>query len=156
MPGCEDHLEQAIHNQKLAEKLLRTLTSQKPKTIEYKDWAITIAFYSAVHLVEAYLDKTKGLHTDEEASKEEMTAHSYRVHFVGKEFNKQIYTAFKTLFNYSLTMRYLQKSDRVVTRGRWLADIDVTNLVTIELRYLRNEIERKISLHDAIRKKVVH
>lgn len=46
MPTRDEHLAQAAKNRKLAETLAKT---------EFLDWAVTIYFYVAVHIVESYL-----------------------------------------------------------------------------------------------------
>lgn len=47
MPPQSDHLQQARHNS----GLLATLNVTSPP---YPDWGIVVAFYAALHLVEAY------------------------------------------------------------------------------------------------------
>jgi hypothetical protein len=46
LPGKDQHLTQAAHNEKLAETLSRTA---------YVDWAVTVLFYAALHYVDAIL-----------------------------------------------------------------------------------------------------
>ena len=46
MPSRDEHLAQAAKNRKLAETLAKT---------EFLDWAVTIYFYVAVHVIESYL-----------------------------------------------------------------------------------------------------
>ncbi|HEY6348896.1 MAG TPA: hypothetical protein VI636_05740 [Candidatus Angelobacter sp.] len=46
MPSRDEHLAQAAKNRKLAETLAKT---------EFLDWAVTVYFYVAIHIVESYL-----------------------------------------------------------------------------------------------------
>jgi len=46
LPSRDEHLAQAAKNRKLAETLAKT---------EFLDWAVTIYFYVAVHVIESYL-----------------------------------------------------------------------------------------------------
>lgn len=46
MPTKEEHLDKALHNEKLADALAQS---------SFKDWAATIYFYSALHYVHAVL-----------------------------------------------------------------------------------------------------
>jgi len=47
MANLTDHLDQARHNEKLAQNLLND------PDLQHWDWLITIAFYTAVHYAEA-------------------------------------------------------------------------------------------------------
>lgn len=47
MPTERDHLNQVQHNEEVADRLLH---SQEPST----QWAVTVLFYAALHLVESY------------------------------------------------------------------------------------------------------
>ncbi|HQE92009.1 MAG TPA: hypothetical protein PLH19_04885 [Anaerolineae bacterium] len=51
MPTADTHLHQAQHNHALIETL-------DPENTVYLDWIVTIAFYVAVHRVEAWLAQT--------------------------------------------------------------------------------------------------
>jgi len=46
LPTKEQHLEQAVRNEKLAETLAKTA---------YSEWTVTVLFYASVHYVEAFL-----------------------------------------------------------------------------------------------------
>lgn len=46
MPTRQEHLAQAEHNEALSQRLEIT---------RYTDWAVTALFYSALHLIDAYL-----------------------------------------------------------------------------------------------------
>lgn len=54
MPSAGEHLTQARHNQDLAEQLI----NENP--LAYADWAVTVAFYTALHYVK-YFRASRGL-----------------------------------------------------------------------------------------------
>jgi hypothetical protein len=56
MPTEQIHLAQASHNK----DLIVYLTAANPG---FPDWVITVAFYSAIHLLEAFLAKQLGYHS---------------------------------------------------------------------------------------------
>jgi hypothetical protein len=59
LPSRDEHLAQASKNQKLADTLAKT---------EFTDWAVTLYFYTAIHLVESYLS-IHGYHCDYHAER---------------------------------------------------------------------------------------
>lgn len=63
MPSRDEHLWQARHNDALIAHL-----QQEPDN-PYQDWCVTAAFYSAVHLVEAYL-ATRQRHSADHAERD--------------------------------------------------------------------------------------
>ncbi len=69
MPSSQQHLEQADSNEKLAQILC--------DGDGHYDWAVTVAFYSALHYFEAYLVR-KGHNTVLESEKAETGAHKIR------------------------------------------------------------------------------
>lgn len=58
MPSSDQHTKQAIHNESLL-----SLLEQQARHIDYGDWYVTIAFYAAVHRIEAVLF-TKKIRTE--------------------------------------------------------------------------------------------
>jgi len=61
MPDLSEHKYQVKHNERFLESFY------KPNTI-FLDWAVTVLFYQAVHLVEAFL-ATKNLHSGNHAER---------------------------------------------------------------------------------------
>lgn len=90
MPTEAEHRAQALRN----EQFLRGLQSS---STQYADWVVTVAFYAAVHLVEARLAKL-GIHSPD---------HDKRNSYVTilSEF-KPVYREYMELYFFSLQSRY--------------------------------------------------
>ena len=87
MSDTQNHFSQAVHNETLAASLLSKLT--------YKDWLITVSFYSALHYVEAKLaSRTPPIHPASDVPKDPKTGrprcspHIYRDQLVELHYNK--------------------------------------------------------------------
>ena len=80
----KDHLAKAAHNEKFLQMIGK----------EFVDWRATVAFYVAVHLVEALF-----------APKQHSRGHRERNQYLKKHF-RAIYPEFYALYNYSLFVRY--------------------------------------------------
>ena len=64
MPSKSVHRRQAEHNRRFLDWLDLDVT-------EYLDWAVTVIFYTALHLVE-WLLATKGLHSNSHANRHQV------------------------------------------------------------------------------------
>ncbi|MEW6579651.1 MAG: hypothetical protein AB1435_10705 [Chloroflexota bacterium] len=104
MADLISHIEQARHNEKCANYLLENAP-------EFRDWAITAAFYAAVHLVEACFTSQGDIgHTEtalERRAKDE-EKHRYRARKV-KELAHGAYDSYRGLYEASSNVRYLTK-----------------------------------------------
>lgn len=92
MPDARAHKKQYEHNKKL-------LQSQDFQDEENCDWAVTIVFYSAMHLLEEFF-ANKGIHNK---------SHQTRNQFVASEAflkNNQIAAKYNLLYNQSIRSRY--------------------------------------------------
>lgn len=92
MPEAEAHEKQYKHNKNLLQ--CNVLQSE-----ENYDWAITIAFYSAMHLIEKFFAE-KGIHNK---------SHEARNRFVANEATlkrKRIPIQYNLLYNQSIRSRY--------------------------------------------------
>src|SRR5882757_6004521 len=93
MPNEATHLAIANHNQDLIDLLL-------PRIDEYADWITTVAFYKALHVVEAVFSNDKSVnHGIDHYTRE-------RILKTNNKF-KQIYTNYRPLYSASLVARYL-------------------------------------------------
>jgi len=72
---------------------------------ESADWVIIACFYSALHLVEAALDRKLGYHTEKNAP-QNISIHGYRKKLIGTYYRK-IFREYGKLFNDSVLARYL-------------------------------------------------
>ena len=90
MPSINEHLEQVSHNLRFV-RLLRLASRCFP------DWLITGQFYTAVHVVDAYL-ATKGIHPP---------AHRLRGQYIYEDTKlRPIYSDYQDLSNLSRDARY--------------------------------------------------
>ncbi len=90
MPNSKQHKDKAAHNR----TFLATIAVQ-----DYPDWAVVVAFYTAVHLVERLRTRMPN------AADQHSTTHQDRLDFVQKH-HRSIHTEFHELFNASLIARY--------------------------------------------------
>ena len=119
MPATDDHWEQANHNRALAHELI-----QNP--MKYKDWAIVVAFYAAVHYIEAFRSDLDGSHSED---------HHQRAKFVKRKTNNwAVRTAYENLYQASRFLRYLEyKGMTKPPYGQWLPESDAKGHVTADL-----------------------
>lgn len=90
MPGINDHLDQVAHNQNFL-RLLRWFSRF------FQDWLVTAEFYTALHVVDAYL-ANNDIHPD---------AHYLRGQYIFTDLALQpIYYAYQDLENLSRNARY--------------------------------------------------
>jgi hypothetical protein len=135
LPALSMHLDQANHNRSLAVKL----ANESP--VQYKDWAVIIAFYSAVHYFEAYLTTTPYEHSDAMEN-----PHAFRCSEVELVYSKQAAKAYKKLYHASRMLRYLtfQREFARTTKGDYLNEKQVMHKVGVELECFREETLMKI------------
>jgi hypothetical protein len=90
MPGINDHLDQVAHNQNFL-RLLRWFSRFFP------DWLVTAEFYTALHVVDAYL-ATNNIHP---------TTHTLRGQCIFTDLAlRPIYREYQDLENLSRDVRY--------------------------------------------------
>jgi hypothetical protein len=77
LPTAKQHLGQATRNEKLAATLSKT---------EYREWTVTVIFYSAVHYIEAFL-AGHGHHCDDHAERNERIAEIPQLRTIRKEYD---------------------------------------------------------------------
>jgi hypothetical protein len=93
------HVQQASHNERCANYLLATAP-------DARDWAITAAFYAAVHLLEACFTSVPVGHTESAPDRGDEDPHTYRSRKV-RELAGSAYVSYKKLLNASYHVRYL-------------------------------------------------
>jgi hypothetical protein len=102
------HLHQARHNTKLSDFLVGATQG-----VEFCDWAITTAFYSAVHSVEAlvYFETERHCETsiplDPATGRQQCTPHTWREKVVENRFGRDLWIAYRHLREASESVRYL-------------------------------------------------
>ena len=96
-----DHIAQAEHNEALAQELSNDLT--------YKDWLITVAFYAAIHYVEASLARDSIGHSDTDPRRpQNVGIHAWREQLVHRRYSQGCWQSYRTLRNESANARYLK------------------------------------------------
>ena len=135
MANLPDHVGQAKHNLACAEKFLLDGSCN--------DWAITSAFYSALHFAEAGFAVTKIEHTELSCPRDE-DRHTYRERMVRKEFGESCWKSYRKLRSASYNVRYLAlwDSGRVGTASSYFNPQDVAQFVKRELPLVRKEVEK--------------
>lgn len=137
MADLLEHLNQANHNEQCANEIL----AQIP---DFRDWAITSAFYSAVHLAEAVFTSIPEIgHSEvaqDRATNEEK--HRYRSRKV-REIARPAYTNYRKLQEASQNVRYLAQA---VSGGQkfslaYYSQPDVIDMVQAELPQIRSELQ---------------
>ena len=95
MPRLDAHIAKAVHNI----KTMKLLTGDNTT----KDWVVTVAFYAALHIVDAVLyEKNTGLgrHGRDHATRDQTVKYDNRF--------TQIWRCYRPLQNESIVARYLQ------------------------------------------------
>lgn len=128
-----DHVNQAKHNLSCARKLVGDN--------QCRDWAITAAFYSALHFVEAGFTITNIVHTDLNRPRNE-SAHTYRMREIKNEFVKKCWFSYRKLFSASYYVRYLALWNSQTGEAlSYYSQDDVNSFVENELGVIRHEIQ---------------
>lgn len=101
MANSDIHEEQAKHNYNLLEKL--------QADEEYQDWQLTIAFYTALHIVDCALAQKnpdwRKLYT--QGSDDQLGWHAVRLKCINSLY-RDIYKDYRFLYEKSMLVRYLE------------------------------------------------
>ena len=137
MSDLLSHIKQAQHNAACARFLLK-------EPVLYPDWAITAAFYAAVHFVEAsFTTRNEIGHTEttqDRAPKEEK--HSYRLRKI-RELAQPAWRSYRNLFDASYNVRYLTHggSQSGQVANRYYSERAVKELVNVDLLTIQKQLE---------------
>ena len=145
MSSYQAHLYQAQHNEGLLSELMASLS--------YKDWLVTVAFYSAIHYVEAAFFNNPAIgHTDTSIPTDPNTGrwsdspHNWRMSLLEKHYPKDVWKGFRSLYNESWVARYLvtqpgQRGIEVTTDAQthW-SDDEARDFVNIDLSNIKNAL----------------
>jgi len=91
MPDARSHLRQAHHNRNLIEAL-------NPASTPYLDWVVTVAFYGALHHIEAWF-ASKGFHFEDHVRRDDWLSKA-------KELRRTVWPRYKELEFQSRQARY--------------------------------------------------
>ena len=122
-----DHVQQAKHNLSCANTFLNLGTC--------RDWAITAAFYSAVHFVEAGFSTIPHIrHTSSHATRNSECQLTFG----------NCYRQYRKLFNASIIARYLQGANSVA--GGYYTQQAASDFINQDLPHIRNVIEQQLNI----------
>ncbi len=138
MADLVDHVAQAKHNLDCASQFLNNT--------QCRDWAITAAFYAAVHFAEAGFTATEIGHSDAKRPQNE-EPHSYRARLVREKFGDACYRSYQKLRNASYNVRYLTNwPTKPGVSLDYYTQTDATRLVTVELPTIRQGIQATLGI----------
>ena len=130
------HLWQARRNEKLAKQLLDEL--------DYKEWAVTVTFYSGLHYVEASFAQIPTIGHSETSmpTSWNKSIHSWREDLIIRNF-PSIHSNYRKLQNSSMIARYLSNST-IPFLDRPAEDFfdktDVDNFINRDLGKIKNKV----------------
>ncbi len=139
MASYDMHWEQGNHNQKLVNEIVG-----KTQPIRYRDWAITVAFYAAIHYVEAFLERAHQCHSDDQRK-----PHQFRVDKVYEVLTEApVGAEYHNLLHTSIMLRYLSNRGRTAksTSGKWLSDEAVKQMAVVDLDKIKNSVTYQLNL----------
>ncbi len=125
-----DHVKQANHNQNCAAKFANSRDTL--------DWAITAAFYSAIHFVEAGIATTNMGHSHVSCPSD-TSLHDHRQDLVRKNY-RSCYRNYRSLRQASQAVRYLS-DQKTGLASNYYSNLDVKEFVHTDLQTIKTEIE---------------
>lgn len=136
MASLEAHIRQANHNEACARHVMGS-------DDQYRDWAITAAFYAAVHLAEAtFYEIPRVKHSDQAWDRGKRDPHGYRIDKI-RDIAKGAYKSYKKLYNASRHVRYLTYMAEGGQFGpAYFTESDAQTLIDIHLETVRSELEK--------------
>jgi len=130
MADLLDHVKQANHNEQCAKLILKTSTL-------YRDWAITSAFYTAVHLAEACFTTRHDIKPPQGSD-----LHKFRSDTIRKEAPRA-FPIYRELRDACWNVRYLTGKQPWST---YYKASDVQDMVDDKLPKLRTELAKAFGI----------
>ncbi|MGD0877787.1 MAG: hypothetical protein ABSA01_06535 [Anaerolineales bacterium] len=128
-----DHLHQALHNLDCAKRFVANSND--------RDWAITAAFYSAVHFAEAGFISTDVIHSELKCP-QGITPHKFREEKVKEKFGITCYRSYRKLINASYNVRYLPMAfSRTGMALDYYSQDDAKRFIDADIPIIINEIQ---------------
>lgn len=90
MPARDDHIEQARHNARFYATINKSA---------FKDWAVTVLFYTGLHYIDAFLAQKRNIHPSQHKARDNAVAMVAEL--------KPIYGNYSALKNASFNARYI-------------------------------------------------
>lgn len=135
MPTTEEHLAIAKRNE-------ATLAYLLEKVREHSEWVATVAFYTALHYVEAvFFHDLNGTHGHNHESRDRLLKCTKRY--------ENIYRHYRPLWEASVVARYMQRDGETRLFSKYLSPDKVEEqLVRHRLHQLRKSAERLLGIAD--------
>jgi hypothetical protein len=134
-----DHLNQAKHNLECAKSFLKIRNAH--------DWAITAAFYSAIHFVEAGFTAINSIEHTEVATPRHMSHHEFRQRTVLQHFGNDCYRNYRKIKEASHNVRYLalHRSQTGISLD-YYPPIEASRFVNENVNKVRRDVQNKCGL----------
>jgi len=135
MGDYQAHLIQARHNECLIHFL-------NPDSIDFPDWVITAAFYSALHYVEAGFNNNDSILHSHIHKRLKESVHDTRLRLIANSYSKKVYKSYKNLLDASYISRYLwDKASRqdILPGYRYYSRQNVRDFYDIDLANVKRE-----------------
>ena len=96
MPTVHEHLAQCEHNQAFLDQL--------PYADQFPDWVVTVCFYKAVHLIDAFLAANLGVpsHPDQHSERFQRLREAQRAGILPAP----VFNHYQSLYDLSIAARY--------------------------------------------------
>jgi len=131
----EKYIEQFYHNEYFLNKLLVDYPS------EFYDWKITVAFYTALQLMKAYIKKKRNI---DSVSHEDIKRHIINIQWRQGDcaVSESCYSAYDELRNLSEACRYFGKTKLETAEKMLIEDLEIAqkNLLLIKKYFLKHKI----------------
>ena len=126
MPNEKSHLSLANHNQDLLDKLVAEVEN-------FPDWTATVAFYKALHVVEAaFACENPARHGTDHPSRERVLKSDVKY--------AHIYRNYRVLYSASLVARYMQDNQTDFT-----SYLTPRQVIDVLLKHRLHEVEKSAS-----------
>lgn len=141
MASLVDHVSQANHNKELAHRL------DSSGGLKYRDWLITIAFYAAIHYVEAFFTTVKDVGHTEVACSQGEGRHPFRERMVKRHLGRECWSSYRKLSNASTLARYLLPGPgQVGPAERYFTRQQARRLFRHDLKVVRDEVDQHVGV----------
>jgi hypothetical protein len=138
MANYLDHLNQAEHNESFAAQL------DANPNLQHWDWLITVAFYAAVHYVEAlFFFHNDIVHT--ELACPEHDKHAFRARKVRALLGDKCWRSYRKLQDASYNARYLAFAQPTKIAVQYYSRNDAKNMYSIHLATMRDAVKQQLA-----------
>ena len=136
MPREKSHLELANHNQEFLDTLV-------PQVERFPDWVATVAFYKAVHIVEAVFacERVGSLHSSDHMARNHRLKTTPRYEKINEHY--------RVLYSASILSRYM-RDDEAVFVDQYKPDQVIGELLNHSLRQIEKSAAKFLNHADLL------